>query len=309
LQRKDGKPPEFLHVRDFAVNHPEFSLWRDQQPVDPTRLHFNHQVHLNQEGVLNAEGKRVRLDCVSCHQPDTTFRPMQPIKYEKHCAQCHPLAVQLADFGKSPEARLAADQFRRQPAPHHRPADVRAALRDRLTRLVQSHPALLDKGTGSPERLFPGKRSQSEDTKPAEWAWVQQQLHGSERMLFDGAGGCLYCHLKKETASPDAKAQRLPEFWETNIPQRWLPHSRFNHESHRMLRCTECHPASTSQKTSDVLLPRIDNCRKCHNPAVGARSACIDCHSYHHQNPSPAWAGTRTIQDCLRNTGGGQKAE
>lgn len=310
LQRKDGKPPEFLSVRSFATNHPEFFLWRDQQPVDPGRLHFNHRVHLKEEGVLSADGKKVRLECISCHQPEANYRPMQPIKYERHCAQCHPLSVQLADHGNSPDAREAADQFRRQSAPHQKPAEVRAVLRDRLTRLVQSSPSVLDTSKAGPsERLFPGKHERPGDVKPAEWTWVEQQLLRSEHVLFNGAGGCMYCHEKKDTAGP-AKPDSLPEFWPTNIPERWLPHSRFDHQSHQMLRCTECHPATTSQKTSDVLLPRIDNCRQCHNPQVGARSACIDCHSYHVRSQKGAWVGTRTIQDCLRNAvRGARKAE
>src|SRR5262249_39637664 len=68
---------------------------------------------------------------------------------------------------------------------------------------------------------------------------------------------------------------------------RWLPHSVFSHDSHRPLQCLECHPGvPESRLTSDVLMPAIESCRKCHTGTErGARSDCVECHTYH---PAPA---------------------
>ncbi|HLW64676.1 MAG TPA: hypothetical protein VKS79_05100, partial [Gemmataceae bacterium] len=55
-----------------------------------------------------------------------------------------------------------------------------------------------------------------------------------------------------------------------------------NHGSHRAMACTACHEkAQTSTQTSDVLLPKADLCKQCHNPAAGVRSDCVTCHLYH----------------------------
>ena len=55
----------------------------------------------------------------------------------------------------------------------------------------------------------------------------------------------------------------------------WFPFARFRHDSHRAVACLECHHgADASTAASDLLLPTIEDCRKCHAPAVGcARTA------------------------------------
>ena len=92
-------------------------------------------------------------------------------------------------------------------------------------------------------------------------------------------GACLFCH------EPSTKKAAKPEEDEivadTNIPARWLNHAVFNHETHRVVDCESCHAgARTSEKTSDVLLPNIQNCQQCHNHK-DARMDCIECHVYH----------------------------
>ncbi len=98
-------------------------------------------------------------------------------------------------------------------------------------------------------------------------------------------GACLFCHdpSKVKPAKPEDDAVIQDSF----IPVRWLNHALFNHETHRVVDCESCHSgARASKETSDVLLPGINNCQKCHNPK-GAREDCIECHQYHdksHQN-------------------------
>ncbi len=49
-----------------------------------------------------------------------------------------------------------------------------------------------------------------------------------------------------------------------------------------MMKCADCHDAEQSKQSGDVLMPTIDECKKCHNATEGkARSDCLECHGYH----------------------------
>jgi hypothetical protein len=296
LHRKDGEPARFQNVHSFAGDHPEFALWRSGQPTDPGHLHFNHQVHLQEGGVRAPDGQTEKLDCASCHRPGPDRRDPRPIDYEQHCARCHPLSVQVQGDAADEATRRAADRFRATPAPHRAPAEVRAALRERFTEFVEQHPAALAGSSAGPAgRPIPGSRPAPAPPTGDRGAWVDYQLREAERILFDGPGGCLHCHERAGGAPTE-----LPRYQPTNLLSRWYPHSRFDHDSHRMLVCTECHPATGSTTAADVLLPRIDTCRKCHTPQVGVRSDCVECHGYHHRGPESDWKGTFTIPEALR---------
>jgi hypothetical protein len=298
LTRKDGQPCDFLNVTDFASGHPEFQLWRDEKPTDPGRVNFNHHVHLKEQGVLGPDNKPVKLDCAACHQPDAERRYMLPVNYERHCASCHPLLVQVGGDWKDAAIARAAEQFRRTPAPHRRPAEVRAAMRERYTQFVEKFPAVLDADQAAEvERPIPGRRRPPPWEKAEGPAWVDYQLRAVERILFRGAGGCAYCHEPKSAAPPEIGA--LPEYLPTALKQRWFEHGLFDHDSHRNLRCAECHPSAGSRRTGDVLMPRVATCQACHNPRVGVRSECVDCHRYHDRRREKRWKGTLTISDAL----------
>lgn len=77
-----------------------------------------------------------------------------------------------------------------------------------------------------------------------------------------------------------------------NVPARWLPYSRFDHQAHAALPelklkgkenwCVTCHEnAPASLKTEDVLLPSIALCRTCHMEQGGAQASCRSCHDFH----------------------------
>lgn len=79
-----------------------------------------------------------------------------------------------------------------------------------------------------------------------------------------------------------------------NVPDRWLPYSRFDHTAHFGLAdikkkgnvCLACHEqASTSRRTEDVLLPAIGLCRTCHMEPGGAQAGCRACHDFHPKRP------------------------
>src|SRR5438876_8429162 len=128
---------------------------------------------------------------------------------------------------------------------------VRAVLREHYTRFVQDSPAVL----GSQESAEPPRwivsKPHTQDVTDREWLWINEQLRTAERMVFNGANGCGFCHSVEAVRGTGG----LPRYLPSRITQVWFSHSRFSHERHRMLRCTECHDATTSSKTKDVLLP------------------------------------------------------
>jgi hypothetical protein len=303
LRRNDGQAPAFdPHVSGFAAGrHPEFRLFASGEIHDPGTVRFNHAVHLAEEGVLDADPKerrRVRLECQSCHQPDATGRLMQPIRYEKHCQSCHPLGVQLVGEWKEPKLAELAAQFNRTPAPHPAPGGsaqvVRGVIHDQLTRFIlgAGHEGFLRPGAAPPDEdglLAPPRAA---PLNREQFAWVNSQQVEIERLLFDGPGGCRYCHQEKTT--PDARPDGLPEYLPAKISERWFAHAAFDHKSHQMLACTECHDAPASRTSADVLLPRVDTCRKCHG-AGRARDDCVGCHTYHDHAGRAAFRGRMTI--------------
>jgi predicted CXXCH cytochrome family protein len=252
--------------------HPPF-----REREDLGQIAFNHKVHLHL--------KDQALSCERCHQEDAKRRYMKPIRYDDHCQECHPLGVQVQGTMPDEATRRAAEEFRKKPAPHpHQDAEeVRQALRERFTNFVQVNPAVLSsRQSNSGERAIPGL-PQPDKVNKEQWTWVNQQLGEAERILFEQKNaGCRYCHLPHDPAADSNRGFRVPQFDRTAIRSRWYDASRFSHGSHQVIQCDQCHAgARQSQKTSDVLLPSIENCQKCHKPKGGARNDCIECHDYH----------------------------
>jgi hypothetical protein len=316
LRRNDGREPEFdPHVRGFAAGlHPEFRLFAGPRAADPGTVRFNHAVHLAEEGVweidraqaapggdsaAEAPRRRVRLECQSCHQPEADGRLMQPVRYQQHCRGCHPLGVRLAGDWEGPRLRALAEEFARMPAPHPVPGGsaelVRGVLHERLTRLAwhAGRDGLPEAPAGAGAEDLLGPRP-GPPLAREQFDWVNGQQAAVEQQLFDGPGGCCYCHQEK--TAPGARPGGLPEYLPAAIPGRWLAHAVFNHQSHQMLACTECHSAAGSTHSADVLLPRIDTCRKCHGGDGRARADCVECHTYHSHAGRAAFRGRLTIE-------------
>lgn len=328
----NGKTPSFLtHITGFAAErHPEFRLWRDGSPTDPGTLRFNHKVHLQglldidrkqwqaRQQTLRAAGvslceevmpkKEVRLECQTCHQMDEAGRYVLPINFERHCQSCHPLAVQLMGDWQGP-LREAAYRFGASPTPHPASGEtaeaVRAALRERLTRFIlqdQNKPFLGKSEAKEPPRPLPGWSS-VEPVPAREFAWVNRQLEQIEHVLFDGGGGCRHCHQEK--TEPSKRPGGLPVYQPLGllgVDKPWYEHSVFSHISHQSLECEQCHENTrSSEKASDVLMPRLDTCLHCHNEQRpdSARSDCVECHTYHDPKLKRQFKGKQTIGQLL----------
>src|SRR5262249_21443505 len=190
----------------------------------------NIAANLKPEGIRGPEGEQAALKCAACHQPTPDGRYMEPIRFESHCAACHAGAL-VYDV----------ERFRTRPAPHgHPPELLRGLLRERYTEFIQQHPHELGIEIKL-ERPLPG-RPGLQGTAEGEWTGGSRQVDQADRILFQGAGGCQYCHRVDAT---DRGWQIAP----TTIPKRWLGFSRFNHFSHRLNpepvtgqeNCTACH--------------------------------------------------------------------
>jgi hypothetical protein len=305
-------------VTSFAGDHPDFGPSKPGTK-DRTKLHFNHAYHLGLDlKALRARGRPVpkeppeRLECGSCHQPDSARRYMQPVSYQRHCQQCHPLQVAVAGHFEDPETRKAAAAFRQVPALHAEPSLVQADLRERFLRFAREHPVVLGTPpTAPPRRPLPGRDPAA--VTEAEWVWAKAQLTAAaevlftnrqlpvaDRAVFDAGAGCAHCHEAKPGLGPDG----LPQYNPTDVPNRWLTHATFDHDSHRMLQCVACHAqALKSEHTSDVLLPSRDDCRRCHIPTAGARRDCAECHHYHDRGRERGLNGLLTL-DAATSTKG-----
>src|SRR5262245_50711476 len=108
LKTKSGTTAFERQIVSLA-KHPEIAVFR-KNLKDTAQIKLNHDTHL--KGDLPAGGgKRVTLTCVNCHVQDAAGRYMQPITYERHCKECHPLEA-------------SADVV----VPHQRPEIIRGFL-------------------------------------------------------------------------------------------------------------------------------------------------------------------------------------
>ena len=210
--------------------------------------------------------------------------------------------------------------------PHRSPQEVRGFLTDvyalsLLQQVKNSDPELklqsdVRRRPGHPEEtaksplISPQEIAQVDSSRSLAEALVRSPTYAKSSddqvpNLFrsmhwlQNSGGCGFCH-ESNGDSMDDWIIRKP-----NIPDKWLLHSKFDHDPHRMLKCTECHSSSASprdileknnqrpdiynsSRTGDILIPGIATCKSCHTTeqAVSrhpesARSDCLECHVYH----------------------------
>jgi hypothetical protein len=87
--------------------------------------------------------------------------------------------------------------------------------------------------------------------------------------------GCAYCH-EVTGRGPDIQMVKA------EMPLRWLPKGAFPHRQHQNVECTTCHNAPSSTQTSDILLPPVKTCARCHRSNAVPGEGCTLCHEYHH---------------------------
>ncbi|MFO0967985.1 MAG: hypothetical protein U0793_20700 [Gemmataceae bacterium] len=261
----------------------------------------------------------VQLDCRACHQLDAADFPLTvaekmevspatlpprsagayflPITYENQCRACHPLNVPEM----KPDGSLAAVAV-----PHRKqPTELAAWLRDYYT--AQAARGMAGFWDTKAKRPLPGKMSESILT-PKLKELVEKNVADATKVLYEMPlkKNCALCHEVKQIGGTVTLLvwPGIDEEWTEwqitppNVPQVWLKHARFDHMAHRAVDCRECHDRAyaslpdgalnekASVVSSDVLVPAMDNCVKCHAPASGGPSGgvrfdCVLCHRYH----------------------------
>jgi hypothetical protein len=250
----------------FWNGHPEFQLERD--PVrDPDVLKFNHRRHFAADIPLLG-GKK--LECNYCHQPDTEGRYNQRISFANHCQTCHSLQFDP----KNPELTL----------PHGNTTAVRGFLRtlsaqymDLAGRRGMTGPNDITKFATAQMLQLRARVRSGEDFERQVFfvADPYKPQPGTEARVRASFYGCALCHEVQPMAN------RAPFIARPVFIDRWMPQAKIDHARHMMVKCDDCHHATQSRLTSDVLMPGIAACVTCHSPKGKVVAECVTCHSYH----------------------------
>jgi hypothetical protein len=271
-------------ITSFSVDHPEFRVLRERSP-DTNTLRFNHRLHLTRPDIPLVNGRA--LDCAYCHRPDPSGAFMGRLSFEGSCRACHALNFDERNPGME--------------LPHGNAVFARAYLRSLPAQYADYASRKL--GMTARRDIEAFVRLQIES--------MRQRAHSGEdleRSVFlsngtvepaprvaggDGAGrarfaGCALCHevTWRENETPTVTPPRTPD--------RWMPGASFSHSAHTAVACSECHAAAASELTSDVILPTVQSCARCHSPRGGAKDSCTSCHVYHNKPPATVSGGTVT---------------
>lgn len=272
-------------IASFWTDHPDFQLKRDGAR-DPNMLRFNHQRHFAADiPLLNGQ----KLDCTSCHQADAEGRYVKRISFAANCQACHALQFDA----NNPELVL----------PHGNADAVHAYLR---TLPSQYGELAVKRGIVEPKKvqlfvvqqfvqLRNAHRSVEDIERDAFFTDSPYRRDSSVPGRARGSFyGCAFCHEVKSSAAA------VPTITKPVLIDRWLPHGSFNHAKHTSIKCDDCHHATQSHDTSDILLPAKATCVACHSPPGKVASECITCHTYHAPPQIAAVAAGSTLKDMLR---------
>lgn len=293
LTKRESSTEFTRNINNFESDHPEFAVLRAGRG-DPGTIQLNHYRHL-QANLLGPNGSHVQMVCTDCHrsaadangpwpygdsqsqsgmakvapantamaeavvsQPSRAY--MAPATYARTCAACHSL-----QFDK----RLPDS------VPHDTPEVIHPFVLAKLQAYIAAHPADL-RVPRDPTRDLPGKAIPADFRLLTPQEWVGERTAEAEQLLWRKT--CKQCHTLVFS-----EGAALPKIAPSNITSRYMPHGQFDHSQHGLVDCTSCHTAATtSQQSSDVLLPGIATCRSCHNPgSEAAESRCFECHTYH----------------------------
>lgn len=102
-----------------------------------------------------------------------------------------------------------------------------------------------------------------------------------------GKAVCKTCHSVTRTATRGGTKWEIEP---VTIASRWLEKGKFDHVRHESMECADCHDADKSKKATDVLLPKVATCQKCHageNATSKVASTCVTCHAFHLPGKEP----------------------
>ena len=275
--RKKSRVADAANASDFAQDHPAFQLTiageggvrrvrqGEGELSHQPNLAFPHAVHVARGGVRSPVQGRMKLECRSCHQPDASERGFEPINMARHCQECHALQFEPAVTTRE--------------VPHGNPAHAVTAIEEFYANLaLKGTRDSFRKAFGVPgEGLLRRAGTPTEPQREAALALAERKAKKVTAELFE-VRVCSTCHA----VSRDGEQWRVAA---VRYNRRWMPQARFDHRTHRQAECGECHDVSKSKLATDVAMPTIETCRKCH---AGARAAedkvtsnCLLCHGFH----------------------------
>jgi len=233
--------------------------------AEASNLVFPHATHLDPRGVRSPLQGRMKLECKSCHAPDASRRRFEPVSMAKHCQECHTLQFEPAVTTRQ--------------VPHGSPAEAVTVIEEFYAGIaLKGVPDSFQKAFGVPgEGLLRRVGEPSAAERQGALAIANRKAKQVSAELFE-VRVCKTCHA----------IARRKEGWEV-APIRqnvaWMPGARFDHAAHRQTPCLDCHDVRESKKSSDVAMPAIAQCRKCHGgskPVEGkVTSNCLLCHGFH----------------------------
>jgi len=306
-------------IQSFENGHPEFAALRS---VAGSTIKLNHAIHMKPirrgpsgptvqmecgnchraiaaDADLTYSDPKYRAAAVGCKDsneflsihPQTLRTPravtgrelMAPVKFANACGACHLLTFDKRfDFG----------------VPHDKPEVVRAFLVRVFREYIAGHPTEV-RMQRDPSHDLTGKPLPPDVRILTPVQWVAERTAEAENLLWRKT--CNQCHTLTLFAKTSHKiielsvgqesdvnrlsgsSNELPHIAPASITLQWMPHAKFDHGSHDGFTCVSCHgKALTSTESSDILLPGIETCKKCHAPGPEhAESRCFECHTYH----------------------------
>jgi predicted CXXCH cytochrome family protein len=245
-----------------------------QHIKEESNLKFPHDLHLNSDKVgreRRGSEHKSGLICGDCHVPAADGEHFLAITMENSCASCHSL-----DFDDvNPQRNL----------PHAAPEVVRTFLQEfYISQAAQQRYALPQESI----RRVPGRdtspRCQKQDPLECGGERAKEEMN----RLFS-KGGCVDCHeVYRDLAANSDEQWQLKK---VKLNTDWFPAASFSHAAHHIMTadnmgkegCASCHQASSSNLSSDVLMPEIGVCMDCHDASAKntIELQCIDCHGFH----------------------------
>jgi len=193
---------------------------------------------------------------------------------QDHCAACHRL-----EFARG------------RVLPHGKPAQIIALINDYyLAEALRGEPAAEEQST--PLRQRPGGAdagaAPTAVAPPSQDPVAAAKANAAKKL--DDVFGRSLCGVCHKITRPEASANGQWEVQPVKVAARWMPKAQFDHAAHSTTPCTDCHKATSSKTSADVLMPKIETCRACHGgegAATALPSTCIMCHVYHRDHLPP----------------------
>jgi predicted CXXCH cytochrome family protein len=287
---------KILNATDFGTDHPQFRpavmtnpegpraivqrVSLDARPLEDNGLKFPHDLHLSRTNGVAQMARTMRaeqgfgdaLACANCHTPDDSGARFKPVDMEKDCAMCHSLAFDRIG-GTVRTLR------------HDDPKQVIADLRAYYRATGPVRPTNLE----GMSRRRPGDFAADRTAVNFSWAAAARggQAEAAIRSIFSKGGACFDCHRVTQPGTNGSVSYGIVP---ARQPDRYFRKGWFDHASHETETCQSCHAAETSSSASDVLLPKIADCRECHGGEAAKKavpSSCAMCHDYHMSTGTP----------------------